>query len=246
MPITLVYDTTNSPSGRCCAWTVPDGVCSVTFEIWGGGGGGGGGLTMCDCCARTQSGGGGGYSLKNVITTPGTVYTVCAGNGGQDINSQGYGAPVGYCCNGCTGGTSYVVGTGVPLSFCATGGTGGCSNFQINCYGHCGCNGALGGIGYNGDINESGMPGIKAGTAVHISASGSFTLGGTAGGPGGGVGGFNNGLNNYYGGGGRDANNQMDGKTPGGGGAGHGCYTGCTCCDRGSGKGGPGLVKITW
>ena len=27
-------------NGKCCLWTVPDGVSKVTFEIWSGGGGG--------------------------------------------------------------------------------------------------------------------------------------------------------------------------------------------------------------
>jgi hypothetical protein len=246
MPISVVYDTTcTSTTGKCCAWVVPDGVYSVNFQIWGGGGGGGNGLTMCDCCARTQSGGGGGYTSKTVSVTPGSVYTVCAGNGGIGSDGNNFGASAGYCQNGVSGGTSFVTGAGIT-TLCATGGTGGCSQFTINCYGHCGCNGALGGLGIGGDVNERGSSGVKGMSGTD--AMSSYTLGGTAGGPGGGVGGFNNGgrgILSY-----QSANSinnpQMHGVIPGGGGAGHGCWTGCVCCDRGSGRGAPGFVKITW
>lgn len=245
MPISVVYDSTcMSLTGACCLWTVPDGVTSVTFQIWGGGGGAGGGLTMCDCCARTQGGGGGGYSMRTVAVQPGQQYTLCAGNAG--VASSSFGAPVGYCCNGCPGGTSFVTGPGITSTFCATGGSGGCSNFTINCYGHCGCNGAHGGFGFGGDDNERGMPGVKG-----MSGSGSissYSLGGQAGGPGGGVGGVNNG--GQCGGGNwvsdACAAPSMHGTVPGGGGAGHGCGTQCICYDGGAGRGAPGMVRIHW
>lgn len=242
MPISVVYDTTCvSATGKCCAWTVPAGVTSVTFEIWGGGGGGANGLMVCNCCARTQSGGGGGYSLKTIPVTPGSVYTVCAGNAGVDATCNAYGAAANFCCNGVTGGTSFVTGNGLT-GFCATGGVGGCGTFEISCYGHCGCNGAPGGQGYGGDINESGTPGVK-GMAGGSNAYASYTMGGTAGGPGGGVGGFNTGSCNA---GASNSNPALHGTVPGGGGAGHGCAVDCSCFQYGSGRGAPGFVKITW
>lgn len=242
MPISVVYDSTCiAPTGRCCLWTVPAGVESVSFEIWGGGGGGGGGVMVCDCCARTQAGGGGGYSMKELAVTPGAQYTVCAGNGGFPSSCTDYGAEIAYCSNGTTGGTSFVTGTGLS-NFCATGGAGGCNNFTITCYGHCGCNGANGGQGYGGTINGTGTAGIK-GMAGGSNACDSYSIGGTAAGPGGGVGGWNNGT---YPSGNACANPRMHGRVPGGGGAGSGCGNNCVCCNQGSGRGAPGFVKITW
>lgn len=247
MPISYVYDTScTAIAGKCCAWVVPDGVTSVYFELWGGGGGGGNGTTMCDCCARTMGGGGGGYAAKTVTVTPGSTYTICAGNPGTGADGSAYGASIGCCQNGTNGGTSFITGENIT-TLCATGGIGGCSNFTINCYGHCGCNGALGGSGFGGDINERGYPGVKGSSGSQ--AYNSYSMGGAAGGPGGGVGGFNNGgtlCTPGTCGGASDSNPQLHGNIPGGGGAGHGCWTGCQCCDRGSGRGAPGFVKITW
>lgn len=241
MPISVVYDTTCiNPAGKCCLWEVPAGVQSATFEIWGGGGGGGSGVTMCDCCARTQSGGGGGYAIKEILVTAGAKYTVCAGNGGFSPNCTDYGAEIGYCCNGITGGTSFVTGTNLS-NFCATGGTGGSNTFTISCYGHCGCNGAEGGRGYGGTINAQGAPGVKG--MAGSNACDSYTIGGVAGGPGGGVGGWNNGI---WPSGNACSNPKMHGRVPGGGGAGSGCGNACACCNQGSGRGAPGFVKITW
>lgn len=244
MPIKLIYDNTcTSTTPVTCNWTVPDNTYSVLFEIWGGGGGGGAGIANCDCCTKTGSGSGGGYAAKTVATTPGTVYAITAGNGG--VASSGYGAPVSTCCNGCPGGTSFVTGTGVPVNFCATGGGGGCSNSTTNCYASCGCQYNTFGQGYNGDVNMPGAPSVRFSDGS--SAWSSHTIGGAAGGPGGGQGGRNLGAygsNNPYG----DAANNpnLHGQIPGGGGAGHGCSSCCNCCNGNSGRGAPGLVKITW
>lgn len=245
MPITTVYDNTCvSQTGRCCAWVVPDGVTSVYFEIWGGGGGAGGGLTMCDCCSRTQGGGGGGYAAKTVAVTPGSTYTICAGNAGIASDGSNFGANTGYCQNGVPGGTSFVSGPGLT-GFCATGGQGGCSNFTINCYGHCGCNGANGGAGFGGDITETGYPGVK-GSSGSPNARRSYSFGGAAAGVGGGVGGVNNGGSGPGRTGDANSSPYMHGNIPGGGGAGHGCWTNCECYSCGAGRGAPGFVKITW
>ena len=55
-------------------WTVPNGVSSALFEIWGGGGGGGGALGGTLGTAG-GGGGGGGYSAVTISVTPGAVYS---------------------------------------------------------------------------------------------------------------------------------------------------------------------------
>jgi hypothetical protein len=190
-----------------------------------------------------MGGGGGGYALKTVAVTAGDTYTVCAGNGGVDSSATDFGAPIGYCQNGVNGGKSFVTGpafTALNLTFCATGGTGGCSNFGINCYGHCGCVSDNQGTGVGGDINEQGWPGYKGSSGTN--AYSSYTAGGRAGGPGGGMGGWNA---SGCAAGTASSDINMHGSIPGGGGAGHGTVC-CNCCDRGAGRGAPGFVKITW
>lgn len=55
------------------SWVAPEGVTHVMVEMWGGGGGGG-----------TIFGGGGGAYSRGVITvTPGTIYSIVVGRGGQ-------------------------------------------------------------------------------------------------------------------------------------------------------------------
>jgi len=242
--IQLIYDTTcTSTSGVGCSWTVPAGTRNVVFEIWGGGGGGGTTGTNCDCCSRGGPGAGGGYSKVSIATTPGTVYSMCAGPGG--ISSQGYGSYCGICCDGCVGGTTYITGAGLS-NFCATGGYGGTSDFNTNCYAHCGCNfySRSGGQGYGGDVIAKGGWGVMgsySGTSpYHIDIHA-----GSAAGPGGGVGGvqIGGGLcnNSWYAASGEDP---MHGRIPGGGGSGNGSYSCCCCAALFSGRGAPGAIKI--
>lgn len=261
MPILMVYDTTcTSVSGNVCSWVVPAGVTSAVFEVWGGGGGGGGGICTCNCCNATQGGGGGGYAMKTISVTAGQTYTLCAGNAG--VESTGvFGAPIGWEQNGRNGGVSYVTGPNMLANFCATGGIGGQSNFTINCYAHCGCHGgtagsgfaAAGGSGQNGDMNYGGTPGLVGrGGGGSAWAYAVITMGGNAAGPGGGAGGFlgftcchtcaDNGTMGSY---------NMHGAIPGGGGSGHRLGQtnpgdSCTCTQTQSGRGGPGLVKVTY
>lgn len=245
--VKLIYDTTcTSTSNTTCVWTVPLGSCRVTFEIWGGGGGGGNKGTNCNCCSRGGGGSGGGYSKKTIDVVPGTQYTVVAGSAG--VSSQGYGSYCGICCDGCTGGTSYVTGTGLS-NFCATGGAGGKSDFETNCYAHCGCNfySRTAGCGYGGDV-------IARGTTPTVTRYGDdnpyniVVLAGGAPGPGGGAGGFNafGGYNNSAGYCAVIGEHNFHGRIPGGGGAGSGGYSGCDCSPYPSGRGAPGLVKITY
>ena len=245
--VQLIYDTTcTSTTNTNCTWTVPAGVCSVTFEIWGGGGGGGNQGTNCNCCQRGGPGSGGGYSKKTIDTVPGSTYTISAGAAG--VSSQGYGSYCGTCCDGCTGGTSYVTGTGLT-NFCATGGYGGKSNFETSCYAHCGCNfcSQVPGCGYGGDIVARGFWGSMAHHAGTEPCK-IYVWGGNAGGIGGGYGGQNHrggscsfdcwcaaiGEHNFH------------GRIPGGGGAGSGSTSQCCCTPFPSGRGAPGVVKISY
>jgi hypothetical protein len=126
-------------------WTVPAGVTCATFEIWGGGGSGS--PTCCCTCTGGSAGSGGAYSLKTVQVTPGSNYTIAAGQGGcgtqQWYNSN--------AC-GCCGFTTYVTGTNLT-NFCAEGGQGGywCNSIPAPAPANA----------YGGDINMVGGTAIK-------------------------------------------------------------------------------------
>ena len=138
----------------CSVFTVPAGITSLTFEIWGAGGGGGA-HCCCDCYHGGPPGAGGGYSSISIATTAGCTYTVCVGAGGM-VSCVGS-CTLHWCCFGQAGGTTYV--TGYNLSnFCATGGGGGVND----CYYICGCN-IPGGMGYGGTINACGGYGSNLG-----------------------------------------------------------------------------------
>ena len=100
--------------GRCCQWTVPPYVSTVTFEIWSGGGGGAGN-TCCHCWYFAQGGGGGNYALKTIETQPGCQYTICAG--GSWLCSKSHTCTAGMGCR------SYVTGHNLS-NFCVMGGCG--------------------------------------------------------------------------------------------------------------------------
>ena len=102
-------------NGKCCLWTVPTGVSTVTFEIWSGGGGGAG-QTCCNCCSFAIGGAGGNYAVKTIATCPGWTYTVCAGGTWPCHYS--------HTCNAAMGCQSFVNGCNLS-NFCVTGGCGG-------------------------------------------------------------------------------------------------------------------------
>ena len=245
--VRIIYDSTcTGTADITCTWTVPAGTCRVTFEIWGGGGGGGNKGTNCDCCSRGQGGSGGGYSKKTVDTTPGCQYTIVVGKAGT--SSQGYGSFCGICCDGCAGGTTYISGFGLS-NFCATGGGGGKSDFNNNCYAHCGCNyySVTPGCGYGGDVVAKGF----TPTITRYGDNNPYNIivkGGGAAGPGGGAGGYNGfgGYNNNSGYCAVIGEHNFHGRIPGGGGAGSGGHSGCDCTPYPSGRGAPGMVKITF
>lgn len=125
-------------TGCCCAWTVPNYVRRLTFEIWGAGGNGHG---ACSCrrCHHWQGAGGGSYNTKTVGTTPGCVYTVCAGGVYRCYSRN---------CTACNGCTSYVNGYNLS-GFCACGGDSGRANTSWNT--HC--------FSYNWNCNSAGSAG---------------------------------------------------------------------------------------
>lgn len=116
----------NSNGGRCCLWTVPAGVTTAIFEIWGAGGGGG-----CSRFCQSGSGGGsGGYGIKACTVAAGQQIRICAGGSGCCSES----------CSGTRGCCSFV---------CSTGGggqstweakvCGGEPNATMNCCGFSQC-----------------------------------------------------------------------------------------------------------
>lgn len=92
--------------GTNCNWTVPAGVTSVQFQLWGPGGGNSG---QC-CCGGTPWGPSGSYMVSTVPVTPGQTYCLCAG--------------CAYCCYadqttpGLIGGPTWISGTN-GYSVCA-------------------------------------------------------------------------------------------------------------------------------
>jgi len=66
-------------------FTVPSGFTSMDVKMWGAGGGGGdhgGNGTSCEAVG----GGGGGYVEGTIATSPGTVFDVYVGEGGESLN----------------------------------------------------------------------------------------------------------------------------------------------------------------
>jgi len=62
-------------------WTAPVGVTHVMVQMWGGGGGAGSADITSSCFGF--GGGGGAYSQSVISVTPGTVYAINVGGGGQ-------------------------------------------------------------------------------------------------------------------------------------------------------------------
>lgn len=181
---TVTYSSTGN-------WTAPEGVTSVTVEVWGGGGKGG---------TRTSNGtsgggGGGAYSRKVVSVIPNTSYTVTVGLG-SNTTSPGGDSWFGNAT------TILAKGGGSVLNNTQTGGTGGDKNQGIGDVVYSGGNGA------DGTATYSGGGGSSAGTG----ADGSNSTSNIAPTPptGGGIGG--NGRTNQGGG--------NVGQVPGGGGGG--------------------------
>lgn len=115
-----VRNTNNDRSnGGCCfLWTVPAGITTATFEMWGGGGEGSG----ARCCEFNGYGSTSGvYAVKTITVEAGQTWRICAGGSTSD------GQNTGACCS-CTstGNPSWVAcGSNGTVVACAAGGCGG-------------------------------------------------------------------------------------------------------------------------
>jgi uncharacterized repeat protein (TIGR02543 family) len=189
-------------TGADQSWTVPSGVTSVTFYLFGAGGGGN----------NRTSGGNGGYATGGYSVTAGQVYTIIVGEGGGGLASAVVAGLTGKYTKltyggggrgGSTAGDTYIgtfasgggrsairaQGSSSDLATAAGGGGGG--------YGVCGNGGGGltgGGAAAGGGTQTAG--GASAWLAVSgVAGNGSAYLGGTSNNEGGGGGG------GYFGGG---------------------------------------------
>jgi len=103
-------------NGKCCQWTVPNGITHANFDIWSGGGGGAGSNCGSDSCSYGVGGAGGGWAVKAIPVTEGSYYTICAGGVYPCNNHHG--------CSSGEGCSSYVLGPGLN-NFCVKGGCTG-------------------------------------------------------------------------------------------------------------------------
>jgi len=153
----------NSPSVNY-AWTAPDGVTHVLVEMWGGGAGGG-----------ARPGGGGGYSRSLIEVTPGTIYTITVGGGGNSAVPFQHDAQDGSDSSislagqtlifaGGGGDGVFTVGGGRTDSSAAISRPGGDAEFSLaagsSAFGANFCPGPLAEkTGRGGDILQGGYPG---------------------------------------------------------------------------------------
>ena len=209
-------------------WIAPAGVISVSVYAGGGGGGGEGGGAF-GVGYGGGGGGGGALSSGTITTSPGSVYTFKAGNGGAGGNS---GQP------GQAGAVSSVSGES-STSVTAGGGGAGSGSGSSGAGGTGDTAGSAGGFGVHAPTGNQGGGGGGGGgggdNGVGGGASGRSPGGGGGNGSGGGwgasslngsdatTGGTGGGGNLSVGGGGGGgggAVNQTSGKVGGGGGAG--------------------------
>jgi hypothetical protein len=103
-------------------FTVPNGVYLLyNVIVVGGGGGGGGSVHSGDSHGAANGGSGGYYSGQSVSVTPGQVYTIVVGSGGEGVSSG----------TGGGGGASFLY-RGATNIFVAFAGTGGAGTFGDN------------------------------------------------------------------------------------------------------------------
>ena len=230
-------------SSSMYTWICPPGVTSVSVVAVGSGGNGGPAYyqTIAIGSDRTATGsaGGGGLGWKNdIAVTPGTSYTVAAGNRnstGSFLTGQQSGAPSYFISAGTVfggGGYGWITRTGGTYvgTGGGNGGTGGVwtEAYQVGPYSETSGGGGAG--GYNGNGGNGGGVGAYAGSA-----------GNGGGGGGGGGGGYN--ANSPWemanGGGGGGVGILGQGASGAGGSAGI-AYNGPTFVPAGVGSGGSG------
>lgn len=208
---------TFSCTGALQSWTVPAGVTSILVKLWGAGGGGGntGGWV------HGSRGGGGGHTLGIVPCTPGQIFYIVVGQGGQTNYAGGtttnYGGGGGFQTNSDNrysgGGGGYTgffntntISQANAILIAGGGGGGGTSRFFQGNWGGGGggVTGQNGASSFDGRYTSGGGGGTQsAGGAAGLTQSGTVTAGSalTGGyGPNGGYGGGGGG--GYFGGGG--------------------------------------------
>jgi hypothetical protein len=236
-PVVVAFGMPAVGGGADQTWTVPDGVTSVQFKVWGAGGGGAG---------TTEFGGSGGYASGFRTVTPGETFTLRVGGGGYGSvegtgtgnDAGGFGGGVGGGQDHGGGGGSYVFSGGTAFAnVIAAAGGGGGGSIQGG-GGHGG--GTTGTAGHGpGGVGTGGQGGTQsAGGSSTPGGEGETTYGGQLTGGtvtyGGGAGG------GYYGGGSGRRNGSW-GHSAGGGGSGYiGGLTGTTSLIAGTGVSTPG------
>lgn len=194
LPITFDY-----VSAATQSWTVPSGVNSAVFHIWGAGGGG-------------SSGGASGYTTGTYTVTPGRAYNIYVGQSptGKSGGWPGGGSGGTYNNNGFGGGGYSAVQDSTNSVYLAIAGAGGGASANNGSGGGIGggtTGGSVGG-GYGFNTGGTQSAGGTVGITIDTTASGGGYLaggnapngsgnGGWSGGGGGGAG--------YYGGAGGES-----------------------------------------
>lgn len=159
------------------SWQVPEGVSSITVEIWGAGGGGGGSSSNNN---GGSGGGSGAYTKKTIdviagyqfnysIGVGGTAGLLTAGTGGTGGSSTFVGLALASVTNmsagGGTGGAGNAgaVGAGGATSGGGTGSVAGANGGQGNASGGAGGNAPNGGNGGAAIQNSPGNSGLAPG-----------------------------------------------------------------------------------
>ena len=209
LPAAASADTqTFTYTGSSQTWTVPAGVTSASFDLYGAAGG---------SYTSPFPGGKGGRATATLSVTPGEAIDVNVGGAAQRFSgSFNGGGSSDYGPGGGGGGTDIRIGGSAladrVLVAGGGGGTGNCANSSSNIFPRGGDGGGLSG-GDGGSVPRCYSTGGGGGTQVSGgSPDGALGQGGNGTGGGGGGGG-------YYGGGGGRAGNGGGG---GGGGSGYG------------------------
>ena len=151
--------TSAANGGCCCLWTVPAGITSLVFKLWGGGSSGNDG---CCCSFEAYQGTSGSYVWYQMDTQAGCQYRICAGSSTgcayDKSNTSCYGCP------------SYVYDvTAAATIICACGGDEGSQqpgfqspyNAYTCCFGRIQGGSSSATQGYVADANKGIiMPGI--------------------------------------------------------------------------------------
>ncbi len=252
-----------SCTGAAQTWTVPAGVTSATFDLFGAKGGGGTGSGV-----QQASGGLGGETTATIAVTPGETIQInvgCAGGSSATGHlNGGFGGGGGACTGGCNtapvgagGGASDVRqgGTALANRVLVAGGGGGASGVFEEAGGPggapTGTNGADGNViesgGSGGTQSTGGAGGTGNPTPATDGQAGTLGVGGDGGAvlPACSVGGGGGG--GYYGGGGGGEEGNVTCTLAGGGGGGGGSSFGPAGTTFQTGvRSGDGLVTITF